>query len=99
MGAAGVRGPLSSLPPTCRQHPEVPEPRGCAPTTSREAGDKTQEVRGPSTGEGTGLEEGRGIKGTRAGKGKEPGGGKGDRGGGVLRRHSHGRGRLDWLDV
>lgn len=74
MGVARVRGALSSLLPTCRQHPEVPEPRGCAPTTSREAGDKAQEVRGPSTGKGLDWGKEGGIKGTWAGKGKEPGG-------------------------
>lgn len=44
VGVARVRGALSRPSPTCRQHPEVPEPRGCAPTTSCEARDKTQEV-------------------------------------------------------
>lgn len=44
VGVARIRGTLSRPLPTCRQHPEVPEPRGCAPATSREAGDETQEV-------------------------------------------------------
>lgn len=60
----GVRESSEQVLPICRQHPEVPEPGGCAPATSCETGDKTQEVRrqsaGESIGPGGGEETGKG---------------------------------------
>lgn len=50
----GGRRRSEQVLPVCRQHPEVPEPRGRAPAASCETGDKTQEVRGPSAGESVG---------------------------------------------